>query len=325
MYESFYNLEGKPFALSPDPRFFFASSGHKRVLSYLRYGVSQAEGFIVVTGDVGTGKTTLVQMLLAEVQSKKDMMPAHLVTTQLDPDDLLRMVASTLGVEHEGLTKSAILNAIHHFLMTELNNGRRVLLILDEAQNIPPHSLEELRMLSNFQAGQRSLLQSFLVGQAEFRETMRSPQFEQLRQRVIAAYHLGPMNLEETKAYIEHRLRQVSWHNDPAFTEDSYTAIYDYTGGIPRRINTLCDRILLYAYIEELHDVGADTVKTVTEELDMESAAAKDAADTAAAKPGSAGSEMLEERLERLEQRLTSIEGMISKSRDFLRSLLSQG
>lgn len=270
MYETFYKLEAKPFQLNPDPKFFFGSSGHRRVLAYLRYGISQGEGFVVVTGEVGAGKTTLIRTLLQELSQDRKLVIGQLVTTQLDPDQLLSMVAGAFGVEHEGLSKAAIIRRLEAFLIRQAHSGKRVLLIVDEAQNIPLKSLEEMRMLSNLQVGTRSLLQSVLLGQAEFRDLLRSQDSEQLRQRIIASHHLGPLNLEETQGYVEHRLSQVGWHDDPIFTEEAYAGIYDFTGGLPRRINTLCDRVLLYGYLEELHQIDGDVVKRVTEELDQE-------------------------------------------------------
>lgn len=269
MYESYYNFSAKPFALNPDPRFFFGSRGHKRAMSYLQYGLTQGEGFIVITGDVGTGKTILVRALFAGL-SKENIVAAQLVTTQLGADDMLRMVAASYGLAHEGLGKATLLKNLETFLVTRAREGKRVLLVIDEAQNLPLSSLEELRMLSNYQLSGKILLQSFLLGQAEFKETLRSPQMEQLRQRVIAAYHLNPLGEDETKAYIEHRLSFVGWKADPVITEDAYAAIHKYCNGVPRLINQLCDRLLLFGYLEELHELNPDHVDIVVGELQEE-------------------------------------------------------
>lgn len=269
MYESFYKLRDKPFQLSPDPRFFFGSRSHKRAMAYLRYGVNQGEGFIVVTGDIGTGKTTLMRALFADL-ARENVVAAQLVTTQLEADDMLRMVAASFGLAHEGVSKAALLKNLEVFLTARAREGKRVLLVVDEAQNIPPRSLEELRMLSNFQAGEKALLQSFLLGQEEFRHVLQSDGLEQLRQRVIAAYHLNPLDADETRAYIEHRLRMAGWTGDPAFSEGAYTAIHETTGGIPRRINTFCDRLLLYGFLEEIHTLDEKAVVAVADELRQE-------------------------------------------------------
>jgi putative secretion ATPase (PEP-CTERM system associated) len=269
MYTSFYKLTGKPFQLSPDPRFFFGSSGHKRAMSYLRYGLSQSEGFIVITGGIGTGKTTLVKNLFAELDPEK-VIAAELVTTQLDADDMLTMVVAAFGIDYEGVSKAVLIKRLEDFLAAHARDGRRVLLIVDEAQNLPAKTLEELRMLSNFQIADKPLLQSFLLGQEEFRSTLQAPGLEQLRQRIIASCHLSALNEDETKGYIEHRLGVVGWESDPAFESGSIGTIHEMCEGIPRRINILCDRLMLYGYLEELHAFGTAEVKEVAKEIKEE-------------------------------------------------------
>jgi len=272
MYETFYKLTARPFQLSPDPRFFYGSPGHKRAMSYLRYGISQGEGFIVITGDIGTGKTMLVRTLFSEL-SRDNLTAAQLVTTQLEAEDILRMVAASFGLAHEGLDKATLLKNLETFMVARAREGKRVLLVVDEAHNLPPRSLEELRMLTNFQLGGRVLFQSFLLGQKEFRENLQSPLLEQLRQRVIAAYHLEPLDEEQTRGYIEHRLRTAGWRDDPGFTDQAHALIYESTGGIPRKINMLCDRLLLFGCLEELHELDRPHVQTVLKELEEEKGA----------------------------------------------------
>ncbi len=269
MYLQYYNLREKPFQISPDPRYFFGSSPHKRALAYLRYGVAQGEGFIVITGDVGTGKSTLVRVLLDEVQ-RKNIVAAQIVTTQVQADDLLRIIAAQFGLEYDNVSKAALLQKLEQFFVACAREGRRALMIVDEAQNLPDRSVEELRMLSNFQFNGRSLVQSFLLGQKEFRRTMRSAGFEQLRQRVIAAYHLRPLELAETQAYIEHRLRMAGWAGNPSFTDAAFERIFQFTAGVPRRINTLCDRILLYGALEQVKEINPDVVRLVTDDIGQE-------------------------------------------------------
>ncbi len=269
MYEAFYRLRAKPFSLNPDPHFFFGSKGHKRAMSYLEYGIHQGEGFIVITGEVGAGKTTLVRNLFRKLDTG-NLVAAQLVNTQLDADDTLRMVAASYGLPHEEAPKAVLLKRLEAFLISCREQGKRALLVVDEAQNLAPRAVEELRMLSNFQAGERSLLQTFLLGQPEFRVTMQSAGMTQLRQRVIASYHLGPLDAEDTRGYIEHRLQTVGWSSDPTFDQEAFSEIYNFTGGIPRKINTLCDRLLLMGYIEEKHAFGVAEVKEVIDDIQHE-------------------------------------------------------
>jgi general secretion pathway protein A len=266
MYESFYRLSGKPFQLNPDPAFFFGSRGHRRAMAYLEYGLHQSEGFIVITGEIGAGKTTLVRNLLEGLDSRK-VVAAQLVSTQIDAEDVLRLVAAAFGVPSRNLDKAGLLLALETFLVSITAAGKRALLVVDEAQNLSPRAVEELRMLSNFQLEEHALLQSFLIGQPEFRGIMQSSEMQQLRQRVIASYHLGPLDSEETRAYILHRLVHVGWKDDPIFDQDAFNAIYGHSGGIPRRINTLCDRVMLAAFLGEQHCIGSADVSAVIAEL----------------------------------------------------------
>jgi len=269
MYTGFYKLKGLPFQLGPDPRFFYGSSVHQKAMAYVTYGLHQGEGFIVITGDIGAGKTTLVGHLLATLDPAK-YIAATLVTTQLEADDTLRMVASAFGVPCEGADKAVLLRRIEAFLAGTMHGGRRSLLVVDEVQNLSVRALEELRMLSNFQANGVPLLQSFLLGQPQFRATLANPGLEQLRQRVTASYHLGPLGAEETRAYIEHRLKMVEWNGDPGFTDEAFARIHAVTGGVPRKINTLCSRLLLSGYLDERHEIDEAVVDQVADELGEE-------------------------------------------------------
>lgn len=269
MYETFYGLTASPFQLSPDHRFFFESSVHRSALAHLTYGLSQGEGFIIVTGDVGAGKTTLVGHLFATLD-KQRYVAARVVSTQLGGDDMLRMVAAAFGLPIADASKAALLRQVEAFLLANQAMGKRCLLVIDEAQNLSVAALEELRMLSNFQSGAQAPLQSFLLGQPQFRATLASPDLDQLRQRVIASYHLGPLAPGETRAYVEHRLKAVGWAGDPALSDDMFGALHAASGGIPRRINTLCTRLLLLGYLEELHRLDGTHVARVDEDLRTE-------------------------------------------------------
>ncbi len=327
MYETYYELSAKPFQLRPDPHFFFGSKGHKRAMAYLEYGLSQGEGFIVITGEVGAGKTTLVRNLLNKIPTDQ-IVAAHIVNTSLDPEDTLRMVVSSFGLPYEGASKAELLNRLEQFLRGVDRQGKRALLVIDEAQNLNARTVEELRMLSNFQTDDRSLLQTFLLGQPEFRATLHSPGMQQLRQRVIASYHLGPMDAQETRAYIEHRLATVGWKGDPAFDDGAHAAIYAYSGGIPRKTNTLMDRVLLMGYLEEMHafteaDIN-EVVRDISEEYELPDAmgtpdpAALPAGelrtvDTRTGDRRAASVEVLDERMMRLEKSIVSVLSILKK------------
>ena len=268
MYENYYGLTSKPFQLTPDPNFFFGSKWHKRALSYLQYGLSQAEGFIIITGDIGTGKTTIANSLLDNMQ--QDIVAAQIVTPKLSPDELEKMVASKFNVPAKASSKSDILNDVEAFLIDLHKQGKRALLLVDEAQNLPLETIEELRMLSNFQASGKPLLQSFLLGQEELQPILRAPNMEQFRQRIVASCHLVPLTDEECQAYIEYRMQHAGWDGQTLFSAGAYDRIFQFTHGIPRKINTLMDRILLFGFLEELKTLDESAVESVIKEVSEE-------------------------------------------------------
>jgi general secretion pathway protein A len=269
MYESHFGLSGPPFQLNPDPAFYFDSRGHSNALAYLKFGVHQGEGFIIVTGEIGAGKTTLVRTLLEGLDADK-VVAAQVVSTQLESGDLLRAILTAYGVPTAGASKAHLIASLEGFLTALAAKGRRALLIVDEAQNLKHEAVEELRMLSNFQLGNHALLQSFLIGQPELRTLLQSKSMEQLRQRVIASCHLGPLDQTETRAYIEHRLHRVGWKDSPSFSDDSFDAIHRWTGGVPRRINRLCNRLFLAAFLSGKDAISAETVDQTAGELRSE-------------------------------------------------------
>ena len=267
MYDDHYGLSGRPFQLTPDPRFWFESATHRKAMAYLGYGLSQGEGFIVVTGDIGAGKTTLVGHLMATIDRER-LHAIKIVSTQIEADDLLRMVAVGLEIDPAGMVKAQLLDKIERALHAVARSGRRTLLIVDEAQALPVNSLEELRMLSNFQAGGHAILQIFLLGQPEFRERLYgSERLEQLRQRVIATHHLDPMGRDEIEPYMHHRLKVVGWTGRPEFTADAFDALYAGSDGVPRRLNQLAGRVMLYGAIEQLDVIDAAAVATVIADM----------------------------------------------------------
>ena len=265
MYEAFYGLSSKPFQLNPDPNFYFGSKQHSRAKAYLEYGVSRHEGFVVITGEIGAGKTMTLRALIDDLHGS-EVVIGHLVTTQLDAEDTLRMVGSAFGFKVKDVAKSELLVTLEAFLLSQTSQGKRCLLIVDEAQNLTQRAVEELRMLSNFQYGNQALLQTFLVGQPEFREILQRPEMEQFRQRVAATCHIGPLDVDETKAYIEHRLKRAGSTGKPTFEPAAFEKIYEASQGIPRRINAVCDRLLLLGFLcERSHLTVADVEEVVRE------------------------------------------------------------
>lgn len=269
MYEAFYGLTSKPFQLNPDPGFYFRSKQHQRARAYLEYGVMRCEGFIVITGEVGAGKTTIVRGLLDSLDAAT-IVAAHLVSTQLGADDTLRLVGAAFGIAVRGVSKGDLLVALEAFFIAQTLQGKRCLLMVDEAQNLHPQAVEELRMLSNFQQGQTALLQTFLVGQPEFRDILQSPGMEQLRQRVTATCHLGPLDGDETREYIWHRLRCAGAGEKPTLAADIFDSIHQHTRGIPRRINTLFDRVLLQGFLTDQSHIDLGLVSEIIEEIQSE-------------------------------------------------------
>lgn len=267
MYDQYYGLKGRPFQLTPDPHFYFESATHRKAMSYLGYGLAQGEGFIVITGDIGAGKTTLVGHLMATIDPSR-LTAVKIVSTQVEGDDMLRLTAQSFGLDTQGVAKAQILQRIEGYLHQQARAGRRTLLIVDEGQNLPISALEELRMLSNFQLGGQALLQIFLLGQPEFRDVLRSaPELEQLRQRVIATHHLEPMMANETEPYITHRLALVGWEGNPRFTPDAYAAMHQATSGVPRRLNALASRVLLLGAIDQLSVIDGPVVEAVIADM----------------------------------------------------------
>lgn len=266
MYTEHYGLTGQPFQLTPDARFWFDSRTHRKAMAYLGYGLAQGEGFIVVTGEIGAGKSTLAAHLLANIDRAR-LNAISLVSTQVEGDDMLRLVAQGLGLNTGAVEKARLLDAVEQRLDEELRAGKRTLLVVDEAQNLPVSALEELRMLSNFQVGGRALVQILLLGQPEFRDKLAGPGLEQLRQRVIASHHLDAMGADEVESYIRHRLTRVDWQGNPDFDAGAFAAIHRFSGGIPRRVNQLVHRLMLHAALDKAEWVRADAVEAVAADM----------------------------------------------------------
>ncbi len=270
MFNDYYGLTGRPFQLTPDPAFYFESLTHRKALSYLSYGLAQGEGFVVITGEVGAGKSTLVAHLMNTIDPAR-LTAAQIVTSKLDGEELVHIVAQAFGLIVDGHDKASALGAIEAFLHDEARAGRRCLLVVDESQNLAIDALEELRMLSNFQLGAHPLLQTLLLGQPEFRDTIQDhPQLEQLRQRVIAAHHLEAMELGEVQPYIEHRLNCVGWSGNPKFDQRVFTVLFEASGGVPRRINQICNRLMLLGAVDQRNRIDGAMLTQVLEELELD-------------------------------------------------------
>ena len=269
MIEDFYKLDMAPFRLTPDPKFFYAGQTHTKALAYLRYGLQQGEGFIVLTGDAGTGKSTLIGYLLSQLDPAKHV-SVNLATSNLEPDDILHMAASALGLDDYGTSKAATLKAIAKFVEEQHEQGRKILLVVDEVQNMPLASLEELRMLTNLNRNDGMGIQCFLIGQTQFRATLDHPGMEQLRQRVIGSCQLDPFTIEETQNYIAHRLEIANWQGTPSFDEAIPGMIHKVTGGIPRRINILFARLLVHGAIEERDHLDERDCQSAIDDLEAE-------------------------------------------------------
>jgi putative secretion ATPase (PEP-CTERM system associated) len=304
MFTKFYNLRAEPFLLTPDERFYFESTVHSQAMAHLTYGLTRGEGFIVITGDVGAGKTTLVKRLIATIDANR-IIAAHVVTTLLSGHDLLRMVAAAFGLDDLPQDKSGLLLRLQSFFQETHLQGRRALLIVDEAQNLSETALEELRMLSNFQIDNAAPFQSFLVGQPQFRRLIASKNLEQLRQRVIASYHLGPLSSLECGQYLMHRLDQVGWSGDPKFEPSAIGALYRHSGGIPRRINTLGSRLMILGFLDELHSFTADDVNRVAADLANETSVESLSEAYLPAESDRLSAVATSERLQNLEQRIS--------------------
>ena len=270
MFDDFYGLTGRPFQLTPDPSFYFESATHRKALSYLGYGLAQGEGFIVITGEVGAGKSTLVAHLMRKIDPSQ-LTVGQIVTSNLDGEEMVHVAAQCFGIEVDGHDKAAALGAIEAFLQDEARAGRRCLLVVDESQNLSVAALEELRMLSNFQLGAHPLLQTLLLGQPEFKQVLAEhDQLEQLRQRVIAAHHLEAMEREEVEPYVTHRLRCVGWQGNPGFDQRVFAELYEATGGIPRRVNQMMSRLLLLGAVEQRTRLDAAMLSSIRKEMASE-------------------------------------------------------
>jgi len=270
-YTEFFKLKEYPFNLTPDLRFYFRSQSQRRALSYLSFGLSKGEGFVVITGEIGAGKTVFIDYFLNNLP-KNNAVTATIASTQFEAESFLRMVASAFGISQEHADKATVFRNIEAFLLDAHRRNVRAILVVDEAQGLPVSALEELRMLSNIYHKGRPLLQVFLIGQPEFRRKLAGQGLEQLRQRIVAIHHLTPLNEAETREYIFSRLKTAGWDKDPTFEDDCFRIIHREARGVPRLVNNLCDRLLWHAFIEEKHDISREDVEMVVDDMRLDAA-----------------------------------------------------
>jgi general secretion pathway protein A len=303
MYAEFYNLRTMPFQLTPDSQFFFESKQHERALAHLIYGMAQEEGFIVITGEIGAGKTMLIERLWSELDLQR-FMATRILTTQLSDTDLLKMVSSGFGLTLDS-DKAGSLRRLEQLFTEARAAGKRCFLVIDEVQNLPIAALEELRMLSNITVGGQAPFQCLLLGQPQFRQMLSDARLEQLKQRVLASYHLGPLSGQETRDYVQHRLRRAGWSGDPSFDDEAFAAIHSHSGGIPRKINTVCSRVLLAGCLDETHQITEAMVDDVAEELSRDLSSGRA---TSAAIPSDTG-----DIAQTIDRRLAALETVVAR------------
>lgn len=266
MYNSYFNLDENPFSIAPDPRFLYMSEQHREALAHLTFALKTEGGFVLLTGEVGTGKTTVCRCLLEQLPG--DLNVAFVLNPKLTAGELLATVCDELDADYPSGTTSikVLVDAINRYLLDAHAVGRRTVLIIDEAQNLSAEVLEQIRLLTNLETNQRKLLQIVMLGQPELRDLLGRPELRQLSQRITARYHLGPLDRQEVTAYIDHRLG-VAGYRKKLFSDQVVGLIYRLTGGVPRLINVLCDRALLGTYVQGLDKVTAVTVKNAAKEV----------------------------------------------------------
>ncbi len=268
MYEKFFYLKEKPFHITPDPRFLYLSSKHREAISLLNFGINRRGGFILLTGEVGTGKTTLCRALLDRLPENTET--ALVLNPLLSAKELLVTITQDFGLKVGADSVKAHLDALNEFLLKKASTGGNAVVIIDEAQNLNYKTFEMIRLLSNLETEKEKLLQIIIVGQPELREKLKRSELRQLNQRITVRYHLESLNYEETEAYIQNRLFVAGGMGAVRFTSSALKAIFEASKGIPRIINIICDRTLTAAFVEEKREIDVDTVKKALEELEME-------------------------------------------------------
>ncbi|MBU2541199.1 MAG: AAA family ATPase [Candidatus Omnitrophica bacterium] len=265
MYENFYGFKEKPFNVTADPTFFYLSRRHKEAFSHLVYGIQDRKGILEITGEIGTGKTTLCRALLNHLD--RSTKTAFILNPYLSQVQLLQAIMADLGLNLKSRTKLALINALNDFLLREANCGNNVVILIDEAQNLSSKQLEQIRLLSNLETEKLKLLQIVLVGQPELCDKLKQPSLRQLNQRIAVRYHILPLERDELEEYIKHRLHIARAKSKIEFSQDALSEIFSYSGGTPRLINILCDRALLAGFVLETNTISRDLIKKCIEEL----------------------------------------------------------
>lgn len=265
MYKEFYGLKENPFNITSDPAFFYSSAKHSEAFSHLIYGIQQRKGILVITGEIGTGKTTLCRTLLNNLD--KNTKTAFILYPNFSELQLLQLIVKDLGIVPGRQNKASLVDAINQFLLEETSQGHNVALIIDEAQNLKANQLEQIRLLSNLETEKEKLLQIILVGQPELMDKLKLPTLRQINQRVMVRYHILPLEKAELHQYIEHRLKVAGANNNLHFTKDAVEEIYLYSSGTPRLVNIICDRALLAGFVVGAHTIDHNVIKRCLEEV----------------------------------------------------------
>jgi len=325
MYTEFFNLSAKPFELLPNPKFLYLSKGHRKALSYLQYGIQERAGFTLLTGEVGSGKTTLVRDIINKISA--DVTLSMIFNTRVDGYQLIAMINDDFGLKTEGKDKVQLITELNDFLLEECSSNRQPIIIIDEAQNLSTEALEEIRLLSNLENDNFKMMQIILVGQPELKQIIAQPSLRQLRQRISISCHLNPLNREESEEYVYHRLGTVGSRDCVKFHDGIFDAIFKFSGGIPRLINLICDFLLLSAFVEETHEIDTqlmnDTLKELSfEEPDLPSPAFEHEETVS---PIVQGAPPLDDRLARIEKKYAKLNADRSEKEAILERLSSQG
>ena len=325
MYTEFFGLSAKPFDLLPNPEFLYLSKGHRKALSYLQYGVQEHAGFTLLTGEVGSGKTTLVRDVINNISS--DVTLSMIFNTRVDGYQLIAMINADFGLQTEGKDKVQLITELNDFLLDECSSNRQPIIIIDEAQNLSAEALEEIRLLSNLEADNFKMVQIILVGQPELKQIIAKPSLRQLRQRISISCHLNPLNREESEEYVYHRLATVGHRDCVIFQDGVFDTIFRFSGGVPRLINLICDFLLLSAFVEGTNKIDMTLVNDAVSELSFEESNSPQP-DFEVGRVASSSvqhSVSLDDRLARIEDNYAKLNANRSEKEAILERLSSQG